>query len=168
MLTSPPPPWRLLALPALVSMLLTPAALAQVSLPDRPPGLVVLEERPSMEGPRVLGVYGVKVDPASPSLSRVQLWRQHGSDVRLTADTLGCSPAAPMRMTREGDRWVVRRLNPGGLVTAANRIDHLVWWAVCHPEQAGRDPASLGALALELGYSGGLPESEEVLPGRAR
>jgi hypothetical protein len=110
----------------------------------------------------------VQSDPANPGLRRVQLWRQQGTDVSLTTDTLGCSPAAPMRMTRQGDRWILRQLNPGGLITPANRNDHLVWWAVCHPDQAGRDPATLADLARELGYSGSLIESEQVLPGRGR
>jgi hypothetical protein len=158
MLTSPP-----LLLPALLAL-----ALAQAAPPERPPGLVVLEERPSPRGLRVLGVYEVRSDPADADLRRVQLWQQHGHEVTLSADTLNCSATAPLRMTRAGDRWIVRELNPGGLITPANRIDHLVWWAVCHPEQAGRDPAALGELARQLGYSGTLPESEQVLPGRAR
>ena len=156
MLTSPP-----LLLPALLGL-----TLAQAAPPERPPGLVVLEERPSLAGLRVLGVYGVQSEPDRPDLRRVQLWQQHGHELTITADTLNCSATAPLRMTREGDRWIVRELNPGGLVTPANRIDHLVWWAVCHPEQAGRDPAGLGELARQLGYSGSLPESEQVLPGR--
>ncbi|MCP9888027.1 hypothetical protein KBY96_08820 [Cyanobium sp. ATX 6A2] len=177
MLTSPLLPWR----PQLPWRLLRPALLAPILLaaappvgaapkapPERPPGLVVLEERPSPQGLRVLAVYGVRSDPASADVRRVQLWQQHGHEVSLSADTLNCSATAPLRMTREGDRWIVRELNPGGLVTPVNRLDHLVWWAVCHPEQAGRDPAALGGLARELGYSGTLPESEQVLPGRAR
>ncbi|MGB5134655.1 MAG: hypothetical protein WBN89_05710 [Prochlorococcaceae cyanobacterium] len=163
MLTSP--------LPALLSLaaLAVPAPLlARTAAPERPPGLVVLDERPTPKGPQVLGVYGMRFDPADPDLRRVQLWRQLVHEVSLTTDTLGCSPRAPMRMTRVGDRWVVRELNPGGPVTLANRVDHLVWWAVCHPEQAGKDPATLAALARQLGYSGELRESEQVLPGRAR
>ena len=55
-----------------------------------------------------------------------------------------------------------------GAITTANRIDHLVWWATCFPEQAGKDPAGLGPLARQLGYSGSLRESEQIVPGRAR
>lgn len=175
MLTSPSLPWRRL-LPVLLapSAVALPALAAQATLlaraapPERPPGLVVLDERPTPRGPQVLGVYGVQPDPANPDLRRAQLWRQLVHEVLLTTDTLGCSPRAPMRMTRVGDRWVLRELNPGGPITPANRIDHLVWWAVCHPEQAGRDPVTLAALARQLGYSGELRESEQVLPGRAR
>jgi hypothetical protein len=170
MLTSPPLPWRPLraAVPALLALGLAAPPPAAAEPPQRPPGLVVLEERPSAQGLRVLGVAAVQSDPADPELRRVQLWQQQGHEVNLSTDTLNCSPAAPMRMTREGDRWILRMLNPGGLVTPASRIDHLVWWAGCHPDQAGRDPATLGALARELGYSGTLRESEQVLPGRAR
>ncbi|MEX1315602.1 MAG: hypothetical protein AB1Z22_00570 [Synechococcaceae cyanobacterium] len=182
MVTRPPPPlrapwpWPRLSLATMVPALLAhallafalPAGAAPKAPPERPPGLVVLEERPSLKGLRVLGVYGVRSDPANPDLRRVQLWQQHGHEVALSTDTLNCSAAAPLRMTLEGDRWIVRELNPGGLVTPVNRIDHLVWWAVCHPEQAGRDPATLGELARQLGYSGSLQESEQVLPGRAR
>jgi len=158
MLTSPP-----LLLPALLALIL-----ARAAPPERPPGLVVLEERPSTAGLRVLGVYEVRPDPANADVRRVQLWQQQGHELKLSSDTLNCSATAPLRMTREGDRWIVRQLNPGGLISPANRIDHLVWWAVCHPEQAGRDPATLGELARQLGYSGELRESEQVLPGRAR
>ncbi|MFM9102162.1 MAG: hypothetical protein ACKOPS_12900, partial [Cyanobium sp.] len=54
---------------ALLPGVLAPAgALAQD--PSRPPGLVVLEERPSQAGPRVLGIYGPRRDAASPDLWR--------------------------------------------------------------------------------------------------
>jgi hypothetical protein len=45
-------------------------------------------------------------------------------------------------------------------------VHHLVWWAVCHPEQAGREPAELTGVARQLGYSGSLRESVQILPGR--
>ena len=73
-----------------------------------------------------------------------------------------------MRVTSDGANFYVRELNPGGAITSANRIDHLVWWATCFPEQAGKDPAGLGPLARQLGYSGSLRESEQILPGRSR
>jgi hypothetical protein len=73
-----------------------------------------------------------------------------------------------MRVTSDGAYLYVRELNPGGAITPANRIDHLVWWATCFPEQAGRDPAGLAGLARQLGYSGTLRESEQIVPGRAR
>jgi hypothetical protein len=117
---------------------------------------------------RVLGVYGPRRDPASPDLWRVSFWQQLGVDVSVRTDTVGCSVSAPMRLTNDMGRWQLAELNPGGPVHAGNRVDHLVWWAVCHPEQAGRDPAGLGALARQLGYSGSLRESVQILPGRGR
>jgi hypothetical protein len=150
---------------ALACPLLPPA---RAQLPDRPPGLIVLEERPSQQGVRVLGIYGPKPDATSPGLWRVQLWVQNGNDATVRTDTVRCSLTAPMRLTNERGRWLMRDLNPGGAITPGNRVDHLVWWATCHPEQAGRDPATLQTLARQLGYSGTLRETEQVLPGRSR
>ncbi|MFQ6538449.1 MULTISPECIES: hypothetical protein [Aphanothece] len=141
---------------------------ARANAVDRPPGLVVLEERPSLEGLQVLGVYGPVADADSPGLWRAQLWRQQGTNVTIQTDTVGCTPEAPMRLTAENGRRLIRSLNPGGVITPANRADHLVWWAVCHPERAGQDPSGLTAVARQLGYSTTLRESEQVLPGRSR
>jgi hypothetical protein len=145
-----------------------PASLAQAAAVGRPPGLVVLDEKPRPEGLLVLGVYGPRPDPAVPGLWRAQLWRQLGSDVTIQTDTVRCGPDEPMRITQDSGRTLIRSINPGGLVTPANRVDHLVWWAVCHPEHAGQDPAGLTAAARQLGYSTTLRESEQVLPGRPR
>ncbi|QVL53190.1 MAG: hypothetical protein KFB97_01815 [Cyanobium sp. M30B3] len=144
--------------------LLPAGALAEP--PSRPPGLVVLEERPSQDGVRVLGVYGPRQDPASPELWRVSFWQQRGAEVTVRTDTVRCSASAPMRLTNESGRWQLVELNPGGTIHPGNRVHHLVWWAVCHPEQAGRDPAQLMGLARQLGYSGSLRESVQILPGR--
>jgi hypothetical protein len=150
---------------ALLPGVLAPAgALAQD--PSRPPGLVVLEERPSQEGPRVLAIYGPRRDPASPDLWRVSLWQQRGVEVTVRSDTVRCSASAPMRLTNESGRWQLVELNPGGSIHPGNREHHLVWWAVCHPEQAGREPAELTGVARQLGYSGSLRESVQILPGR--
>jgi hypothetical protein len=151
---------------ALAVALLLPAAAVADSPPSRPPGLVVLEERPSQDGLRVLGIYGPRRDPASADLWRVSFWQQRGDAVTVRTDTVRCSASAPMRLTNESGRWQLTELNPGGAVHAGNRVDHLVWWAVCHPDQAGRDPAGLGELARRLGYSGSLRESVQILPGR--
>ncbi|WP_071778307.1 hypothetical protein [Cyanobium sp. PCC 7001] len=142
--------------------------LAQATAVERPPGLVVLDEKPRPEGLLVLGVYGPKPDPAVPGLWRAQLWRQLGSAVTIQTDTVRCSPTEPMRITDDSGRLLIRAINPGGLITPANRVDHLVWWAVCHPEHAGQDPAGLTQVARQLGYSTMLRESEQVLPGRSR
>ncbi|SBO44896.1 hypothetical protein [Cyanobium sp. NIES-981] len=173
MLTTPPAAswWPLGLLPLLAGGGPAPApatTLAQATAVDRPAGLVVLDEKPRPEGPLVLGVYGPKADPAVPGLWRAQLWRQLGSDVRIQTDTVRCTAAEPMRITDDSGRLLIRSINPGGVITPANRVDHLVWWAVCHPEHAGQDPAGLTAVARRLGYSTTLRESEQVLPGRSR
>jgi hypothetical protein len=155
--------WALLS-----AVLLPPGALAEAEPPSRPPGLVVLDERPSQEGPRVLGVYGPRQDPASADLWRVSFWQQRGVEVTIRTDTVRCSTTVPMRLSNEAGRWQLAELNPGGPIHPGNRVDHLVWWAVCHPEQAGRDPAELTDLARQLGYSGSLRESVQILPGRGR
>lgn len=163
-------PWHRAA-PLAAALLALPLLLphpGRAQLPDRPEGLVVLDERPSQGGLRVLGIYGPREEVATPGLWRVSFWQQQGGDTRVRTDTVRCSAAAPMRLTLEQGRWQMRLLNPGGPITAANRVDHLVWWAVCHPAQAGRDPAELGPLARQLGYSTALRESVQLLPGRAR
>ena len=135
---------------------------------DRPAGLVILRERLSHQGHTVVGVYAVESDAATPGLRRVKVWEEEPHNVTVRVDTIRCSPAAPMRVTSDGSRFFVRELNPGGPITAANRLDHLIWWATCFPEQAGKDPAALTALARQLGYSGQLRESVQILPGRSR
>jgi len=91
------------------------------------------------------------------------VWEETRDRVTIATDRIGCSPAAPMRITGSGSQLLVRALNPGGLIHPANRADHLIWWAVCHPSLAGRDPAGFGAEARRLGYSGQLQETQEVI-----
>ncbi len=124
---------------------------------------MILQERISREGPQSLGVYGIKADPLMPDNWRVQIWQEQLDRVTIATDKIRCSPSGPMRVTGTATRLIVRELNPGGPITSANRVDHLIWWAVCVPAQAGKDPATLGALARSLGYSGQLIEREEVL-----
>jgi hypothetical protein len=149
-----------------------PAALAEgggVRPEDaRPPGLILLEERPGLDGKQAIGVYGAVADRDTPGLWRIKLWDEQPHDVKVRSETIRCTPAAPIRVTSDGANLYVRELNPGGAITPANRIDHLVWWATCFPEQAGRDPAGLAGLARQLGYSGTLRESEQIVPGRLR
>jgi hypothetical protein len=140
------------------------AAPALAGGPERPPGFLLLEERPSLEGLRVVGVFGAVAEP-KPGLWRVQVWEQLRERVTISTDKVNCSTTAPLRIPGRGRHPVVRELNPGGTITPANRLDHLIWWAVCHPEQAGRDPATLAAQARQLGFDGLLPEREQVLPG---
>ncbi|WP_094560789.1 MULTISPECIES: hypothetical protein [Synechococcales] len=164
-------PTRTLTLVALAALLASPAWAegGGVRPQDaRPPGLILLQERPGLGGMQAVGIYNVVADPSSPGLWRIKFWDEQPKDVKVRSETVRCSPAAPMRVTSNGAYLFLRELNPGGPITPANRIDHLVWWATCFPEQAGKDPAGLAALALQLGYSGMLRESEQVLPGRPR
>ena len=132
---------------------------------SRPRGMVLLLERLVPEGKQAIGVYGITAAASQPGMFRVKVWDETPNNVLVRNETIGCSPAEPLRVTSDG-RWLfLRSLNPGGPITAANRIDHLIWWATCFPAQAGKDPAALRSLARQLGYSGALPESEQVLPG---
>jgi hypothetical protein len=131
--------------------------------PDRPADLVILEERDSLQGHLTVGVFGVQKDPSTPDLWRVNLWRQWPDRVVISTDVVRCDAKAPMRITGDSQHVIVRLLNPGGAISRANRLDHMVWWASCFPQQAGQDPAGLAATARQLGFSGQLPESEQVI-----
>lgn len=130
----------------------------------RPPDLIVLQERISHQGLLSTGVFGAAPDPALPGLWRVKLWRETPERVEVSVDVVRCDPSAPMRLTGDGSRLIMRELNPGGRITLANRMDHLVWWAVCSPAHAGQDPAGLAGVAGEMGFDGRLQEREQVLP----
>ncbi len=141
---------------------------AQKPSENRPANMVILQERLSHQGMTAIGVYDVEVDATTPGLRRVKVWEEQPNNVVVRVDTIRCTLDSPMRVTSDGNRFFMRALNPGGPITAGNRMDHLIWWATCHPEQAGRDPAGLAAVARQLGYSGSLRESEQILPGRSR
>ncbi|MCT0199821.1 hypothetical protein KQ313_09035 [Synechococcus sp. CS-1325] len=143
---------------------------AEVRIPseNRPPGMALLFERTIPGGPQALGVYGITADPAEPGLMRIKVWEELPNDVKVRSETIRCSTASPTRVTNDGRHLILRELNPGGAISSANRIDHLVWWATCFPEQAGKDPAGLRPLALQLGYSGFRVEREVILPGGLR
>ena len=157
-------PWAAAA-PALAA---SPDASYRSPAEQRPADLVVLRRWSSMEGESLLGVHDPKPDPRDPSARTIVLWLESPTGVKLAVETLRCSPEAPMRLTRNGSALLIRELNPGGPVTAANRLDHQIWWAACYPQQAGKDPASLAPLARQLGYSGKLREQQQVLSGYAR
>lgn len=149
------------------------AVLAQVGLmesPDqsRPPGLVLLTERLVAGGKQATGVYQIERDPVLPDVRRVKVWLELPNDLQVRNETIRCSPKSPMRVTHDGRDLIVRQLNPGGEVIPANRLDHLIWWAVCFPELAGQDPAGLGPRARQLGYAGHLQESEQRFPSPGR
>ncbi|MFM7395309.1 MAG: hypothetical protein ACKO22_13315 [Cyanobium sp.] len=157
------------SLPPLVRAEAPPAAApaaAEDARKPRPPGLVVLQKNVSMEGTQVIGVFAATADPSVPGLWSVRVWDERRDQVFVATDKVRCSPDAPMRITGQGGQVFMRELNPGGPIISANRLDHLIWWAVCHPEQAGKDPAGLSAVARSLGYPGTLPEREQILPGR--
>ena len=150
-----------------------PVALAQTGLMEspelsRPKGLVLLSERTVRGGKQATGVYAIEVDPAFVDVRRVKVWLEMPNDLQVRNETIRCSPKAPTRVTTEGRDLILRQLNPGGAITPANRLDHLIWWAVCFPELAQQDPAGLRPKALELGYSGHLQESEQRLPSPGR
>ena len=129
----------------------------------RPAGIQVLETRPAAGGTYTLGIYSISKDPTDPDLRRYKLWREFPDNLVVPTESVSCSKDAPTRVTRDQEAIYVWRLNPGGVVTEANRENHLVWWAACVPEQAGVDPATLTTKARELGYSTMLVEAMEIL-----
>jgi len=132
----------------------------------RPPDLSLLQESTSMrEGTHWMGVYGRQEDPQQPGLWRVRIWREWSDRVEIGRETIDCRPGQATRAGVSGGRLVVQTLNPGGAITPANRLDHLVWWATCAPELAGRDPAGLAAEARRRGFDGQRLERFEVLSG---
>jgi hypothetical protein len=171
---NPPPAMARRSLLVALGLALSPlASWAQVDpfrKPEeqRPAGLVLLRQWQTMEGGHAIGVYDAKPDPNDASARTIVVWLEEPNGVKLAVDTLRCSPAAPMRLTRQGRALLIKELNPGGAVSEANRLDHQIWWAACFPEQAGKDPAQLAGLARQLGYSGQLREQQQVLPGNPR
>jgi hypothetical protein len=133
---------------------------------------VVLVKKTTLQGRWRLGVFGRQPDPTQADVWRLKLWEQTRDRVMVSTDVLNCSPSQPMRITgvNGGGNGVVilRELNPGGPITPGNRLDHQVWWAACVPEQAGKDPATLGPEARRLGFGGNLVEREQVVPGARR
>jgi len=166
--------WHLAALAALLS---PGAALAQGFVFEtkqqnpanyRPPGLKVLSQRAVPYGEEVVGIYAIRDAEDIPGGKRIKIWRERANDVKVANETIRCDTTAPMRITGRGSQMVMLELNPGGAVGAHNEESHLIWWAACVPEQAGKDPNSLQAIAQDLGFSGLLIERQHVLPGRPR
>jgi hypothetical protein len=119
-------------------------------------------------GQQAVGVFGVSKDPNDPEVRQIKVWLELPNNLRVRQETIRCSPSQPMRMSSNGREFILSELNPGGPITSANRLNHQIWWAACYPEQAGKDPAGLAALARKLGYSGHLVERDQVLPGNSR
>jgi hypothetical protein len=140
--------------------------------PPPPPDLVVLVDKEGLKGRYRLGVFGRQADPAQPGVWRVKLWEQTQDRLFISTDVLNCGPTQPMRVTGGSGpgngQLILKELNPGGVITPANRLDHQIWWAACFPEQAGKDPATLGAEARRLGFSGTMVERQQVVPGTRR
>ena len=129
----------------------------------RPAGIKVLETRPVAGGTYTLGIYAIAKDPADPGLRRYKLWREYPDNLVVPTESVHCSKDAPIRVTRDKEAIYVWRLNPGGVITDANRENHLVWWAACVPAQTGVDPSTLTTEARKLGYSTLLVEAMELL-----
>ncbi len=128
----------------------------------RPVDLVVLEQDEGAEE-YTLGIFAVSADPLDPQIRRFKLWQEYADNLVIPTESVNCSREQPLRVTRDTGAIYVRKLNPGGARLASTREDHLVWWAACHPDSAGQDPAGLSVKARELGYSTELIESQEVL-----
>lgn len=128
----------------------------------RPVDLVVLDQR---DGPNeyTLGIFAVSGNAVDPEMRSFKLWQEYADNLVIPTESVNCSREEPLRVTRDTGAIYVRKLNPGGGMSASTREDHLVWWAACHPELAGQDPAGLTEQARELGYSTQLIESQEIL-----
>ena len=142
-------------------------AVMQEMKSQRPQDLQVVSRRPVPGGEVTLGIYAVEPVASDPQARRYRLWEESPDDLNVYFESVRCSPARPLRVKRTASAVYLRTLNPGGAVTAFNREDHLVWWAVCVPEVAGTDPALLRQKALDLGFSTLIPERQEQLPALA-
>ena len=131
---------------------------------SRPQDMKVLIDKPDAGGRSIIGIYGVRKVPNDPDLRRYQIWEESPADLNIYFESVNCSTDGPVRVKRTATAVYVRTLNPGGPVNEGNLEDHLVWWAACAPELAGRDPATLREKALSLGYSTLIPERQELLP----
>ena len=129
---------------------------------SRPLDLVVIDQRDGAQQ-YTLGIFAVEGDSVDPEMRRFKLWHESSDNLLIPTESVNCGLEQPLRVTRDTSAVYVRKLNPGGSMNASTREDHLVWWAACHPELAGQDPAGLADKARELGYSTELIESQEVL-----
>ena len=71
----------------------------------RPPGLLLLQERPGLGGKQAIGVYGAVADAKTPGLWRIKLWDEQPNDVKVRSETIRCTPSAPMRCSRSARPW---------------------------------------------------------------
>ena len=134
---------------------------------SRPQDMTVLIDKPDAGGQLIIGIYGIRKVPNDPNLRRFQIWEESPADLNIYFESVNCSKDGPVRVKRTATSVYVRTLNPGGPINEGNLEDHLVWWAACVPELAGRDPATLREKALSLGFSTLIPERQELLPALA-
>ncbi len=134
----------------------------------RPYNLVILDRRSDFRGQYLLGIYDLNRDSSDREVKRFKLWQELPNDLKVHSEFVRCSTTDPLRVKRDTKLIYVRRLNPGGVVTKANREDHLVWWAACFPDFAATTPKTMHKTALKLGYSTQLIESLEVLSSSGR
>lgn len=149
------------------ALLLALAAPLRAEPAPRPADLVILEQKQTFRGPETIGLYGRQPEPGQPGQWRVKIWRERIDRLVLDTESIDCRPGQATRIGAVDNRVVVQTLNPGGLITPANRLDHLIWWATCAPELAGRDPAQLASEARRRGFDGRQQENLTVLPGVA-
>ena len=128
-----------------------------------PNNLKVLLRKPKFKGEYLLGIYGIEKDAFDEEVRRFKLWHQNASTIKIAIETVRCSPEEPLRVKRDKTNIYLRRINPGGIITSANREDHLVWWAACFPELTGKNPSELKEKAKSMGFSTFLAESQEIL-----
>ena len=134
----------------------------------RPPGLQILSKRAVPYGEEVIGVYAVRDAKGIEEGKRWKVWHENGQELKVRNETIRCDTTNPMRITSTGTQMLMLELNPGGAVAPHNRESHLIWWAACVPEYAGKDPNTLRAEALKMGYSGMKIERSHSLPGSPR
>ena len=134
---------------------------------SRPQDMTVLIDKPDAGGQLIIGIYGIRKVPNDPNLRRFQIWEESPADLNIYFESVDCSTEGPVRVKRTATSVYVRTRNPGGPINEGNLEDHLVWWAACVPELAGRDPATLREKALSLGFSTLIPERQELLPALA-
>lgn len=57
----------------------------------RPPGLLLLQERPGLGGKQAIGIYGAVADAKTPGLWRIKLWDEQPNDVKVRSETIRCT-----------------------------------------------------------------------------
>ena len=91
----------------------------------RPADITILKTRPVANGTYTLGIFSISTDTADPALRRYKLWKEYPNDLVIPTESVNCSLDGPVRVKRDEAAIYVRRLNPGGLITEANRED--IW-----------------------------------------